>query len=263
MGGWCWRIDRLVELLKQVHSEGALTRHQGQVLHGLMRYACGFFSGKFLHQVCAEVMGLSGGPLKRSSMDVRSFCDFAISTLQAAKPRELCSGSEKRPLLIFTDGCWEQSFAGIGAVIVDVATGFRVVCSGEVPPLLLERWKQLVGDFIICQIELYVLVVVRWQFRQLLHNRRSLWWVDNDSARYCAIKGLSPSRAMRDLIREFYSMDMDWPTYSWIERVASSSNPSDAPSRHECAGLLAHLGLNSVTPFEHPKELIERLVAVL
>ena len=52
------RIDRLTELLRKTSSDGVLTRHQGQVVHGLMRYACGFFSGKYLHQVCSEVLAL-------------------------------------------------------------------------------------------------------------------------------------------------------------------------------------------------------------
>eukprot|EP00435_Cladocopium_sp_Y103_P075237 s103_g55.t1 len=54
------RIDRLVTLLNQIKGDKKLSKHQGQVFHGLMRYACGFFSGKFLHQVCAEVLALSG-----------------------------------------------------------------------------------------------------------------------------------------------------------------------------------------------------------
>ena len=254
------RVDRLVALLEQVSKDGSLSKHQGQVIHGLMRYACGFFSGKFLHQVCAEVMALSGPSGWRSPTDIRSFCEYAKTMLMAAKPRELQYGMEKKPVLIFTDGCWEKGFAGIGAVICDTADGTRHVCSGEVPSVLIDKWKQMVGDFVICQIELYVMVLVRWQFRHLLCNRRSLWWVDNDSARYCAIKGLSPSLAMKCLIREFYSQDADWPTYSWIERVPSSSNPSDQPSRHQNSEVLHMLGLESVTEFSHPDELLKRLL---
>ena len=257
------RIDRLVELLNQIKEDGHLTKHQGQVIHGLMRYACGFFSGKFLHQVCAEVLTLSGPLSRKTSNDVRSFCEYAISVLQSAKPRRIDSGSEKRPVLVFTDGCWEKGFAGIGAVIVDTANRARFVCTGVVPERLIDLWKRQVGEYIICQIELYVMVLIRWQFRQLLCNRRSIWWIDNDAARYCAIKGLSPSHAMRGLIREFYSQDSSAPTYSWVERVPSSSNISDGPSRHQCREALDLLGLQHETPFDHPEELLNRLLAGL
>ena len=37
---------------------GILQLHEAQVLHGLLRYACGFFAGRNLHQVCAEIMAM-------------------------------------------------------------------------------------------------------------------------------------------------------------------------------------------------------------
>ena len=257
------RIDRLVELLKKTSEEGTLTKHQGQVIHGLMRYACGFFSGKYLHQVCAEVMAIGSAHSKKGPAEVRSFCDYAIRTLQTSRPRQIHCGFEKRPILIFTDGCWEAGFAGIGAVISDLATGVKIVCSGVVPSILIETWKKSVGDFVICQIELYVMVLLRWQFSRQFTHRRTIWWVDNDSARYTTIKGLSPSPTMRLLAREFYALDADFPTYSWVERVPSKSNPADGPSRNACAETLELLGLSSSTAFEHPRELVERLTAGL
>ena len=36
---------------------------------------------------------------------------------------------------------------------------------------------------------------------------------------------------MNKLVRQYYHFDGDHPTYSWIERVPSFSNPADAPSR--------------------------------
>ena len=257
------RIDRLVELLKKTSEEGALTRHQSQVIHGLMRYACGFFSGKYLHQVCAEVMAIGSAPSKKGPAEIRSFCDYAIRMLQTSQPRQIHCGFEKKPILIFTDGCWEAGFAGIGAVISDVATGTKIVCSGVEPNSLIETWKKSVGDFIICQIELYVMVLLRWQFSRHFAHRRTIWWVDNGSARYSAIKGLSPSPTMRLLARQFYALDADFPTYSWVERVPSKSNPADGPSRNDCAETLALLSLPSATAFEHPRELVERLAAGL
>ena len=65
---------------------------------------------------------------------------------------------------------------------------------------------------------------------------------------------------MRFLVREFYAVDSESPTYSWIERVPSSSNLSDVPSRHDCGEALSVLGIEHVTPFEHPDELVSRLL---
>ena len=208
-------------------------------------------------------MAIGSAHSKKGPAEVRSFCDYAIRMLQTSRPRQIHCGFEKRPILIFTDGCWEAGFAGIGAVISDLATGVKIVCSGVVPSTLIETWKKSVGDFVICQIELYVMVLLRWQFSRQFTHRRTIWWVDNDSARYSMIKGLSPSPTMRLLAREFYALDADFPTYSWVERVPSKSNPADGPSRNACAEALELLGLSSSTAFEHPRELVERLTAGL
>ena len=160
----------------------------------------------------------------------------------------------------FVDGCWEKDFAGIGAVIIDTASGQRVDSKGTVPPALIRKWRGMVGEHLKCQIELYVMVLLRWQLNDWLRNRRSVWWVDNDAARYCVIKGLSPSETMKNLVREFYAVDTTSPSFSWIERAPSSSNAADGPSRGQWQEVLELLGLPSVTDFEHPNELLRRLV---
>ena len=75
-----------------------------------------------------------------------------------------------------------------------------------------------------------------------------LWWVDNESARYGLIKGISDSMTMCDLIQAFAIEDSRAPSYSWYERVPSFSNIADGPSRGSQAypvykDLLARLGL--------------------
>ena len=138
----------------------------------------------FLQQVSSEVLAISGVGGRKGPAEVASFCDYAVAMLQAAKPRCINVSFEKDPCINFLR--WllgKRNFAGIGAVVLDAATGQGFVCQGCVPDVLLDKWKVLVGDHLICQIELYVMVLIRWQFRSLLHNRRSIWWVDNDAAR--------------------------------------------------------------------------------
>ena len=40
------RIERMVEFITQLKAKGKVTLHEAQVLHGLLRYSCGFFAGK-------------------------------------------------------------------------------------------------------------------------------------------------------------------------------------------------------------------------
>ena len=217
------RLDRLIELLQGIRADGCLTKHQGQVIHGLMRYACGFFSGKFLHQVCVEVLALSNSGARKGRSEVASFCNYAISMLKAATPRRIDVTADRDPILIFTDGCWEKGYAGIGAVIIDLSSGKKLVCRGVVPGILLDRWKNMVGEHIICQIELYVMVLVRWLYKEWFRNRRTIWWVDNDAARFCIIKGLTQPE---------------------------HENPNQGVLRSRCSGSYVQLGGTGPKPFK-------------
>ena len=254
------RLDRLQEHFQKVKLAGALPLHEAQVLHGLLRYACGFFAGKHLHQVCAEILSLGMAPGKKKLADLASFCDYACEMLGKCRPRTISAFGERKPLLIFTDGCWEGQTAGLGAVVIDTATGTKQIFMGEVPPPLIARWEQQVGEQLICQIELYTLVVLRWMLQPQLAHRRSIWWVDNEAARFSVIKGMSPSPTMRCLAREFYSFEADSPTFSWVERVPSYSNIADGPSRAQPEEAMRLLGIQTCSSFDHPPELISRLL---
>ena len=254
------RIDRMLEQLSKLRAANFMSLHEAQVLHGLMRYSCGFFAGRLLHQVCSEVMALGTASTKGGQRNLGDFCDYAAKTLRDCKPRELFAGGERRPILIFTDGCWEQGHAGLGAVVVDLATGCKRIWAGAVPSKLLDKWTGTVGDQLICQIELYAMVALRWTLAAMLRDRRSLWWVDNDAARYAVIKGSSPSVTMRHLVRNFYHLEASSPTHSWIERIPSLSNPADGPSRGDPSEAMSLLGITECLTFEHPPELVQFLL---
>jgi hypothetical protein len=70
------------------------------------------------------------------------------------------------------------------------------------------------------------MVLVRWQWKNELHNRRVLLFVDNNSARGGTVKGRSNSSSMDDLVKAFYSIEVHLPSFWWIERVPSKSNPA-------------------------------------
>ena len=215
-----------------------------------------------LHQVCAETLAMVSAGNQPSATKLAQFCDDATQAIQQSVPRTIKAAGERQPVLIFTDGAWEQGRAGIGAVLLDMALDFRAVLAGAVPAPLIEVWRKLVGDHLICQIELYVMVAIRWFYRDELRDRRTLWFVvDNDAARYSLIKGLSPSPTMRTLVREFYFWEIGFPTFSWIERVPSFSNIPDGPSRGDALAALNLLGKDSCQELPHPPELLTKLLA--
>ena len=125
---------------------------------------------------------------------------------------------------------------------------------------LENNWEQLVCERLICQIELYAMVALRWMLKDTLVNRRTTWWVDNEAARFSVIKGQSPSPVMRWLVREFYNFEVEAPTFSWVERVPSYSNIADGPSRAKPEEAMQLLGISHCSTFEHPPELVACLL---
>ena len=189
-----------------------------------------------------------------------SFVDYAITVLSLCKPRVLSVGRETRPILIFTDGSWDDSTGGIGAVLIDLADNSRQVLGGTVPQQLIGHWKKRAGDQVICQVELFVVLWIRMRFKDLLRERRSIWWIDNAAARHCLIKGVSPRLTMQCLVREFYVMDVEYPTFSWFERVPSSSNIADPPSRGNPGEACELLGIDNWEEIAVPADLMQRVI---
>jgi len=108
-----------------------------------------------------------------------------------------------------------------------------VVHWGAINPKLIAAWQCLSGEQIISQAEAYVVLAVRFRCCDTLLNRPSLWFIDNEAARFSFIKGASPSLSMSLIIREVALIDASSPTGAWYERVASQSNIADLPSRGE------------------------------
>ena len=191
---------------------------------------------------------------------LKSFASNAEKALSACQPKVLSASDEKRPILIFTDASWESGHGGLGAVVIDLSTHERFVFSGEIPSVLRDIWVHQLGDHIICQLELYVMVAIRWRLKQLLSGRRVIWWVDNDAARFALIKGQSLSHSMNLLVRKFFDADASDSSFGWIERVPSYSNIADYPSRGKPELACELLGLESSEPLVHPDDLVASLV---
>ena len=98
-----------------------------------------------------------------------------------------------RQCVICTDGALDSERATWGAIVVDNLTSTRLGFAGAVPMLLLAAWKTLVGDQLICQIERFAVLCIRWRTRHLLKGQRLILFIDNEPCRYALIKGRSAS----------------------------------------------------------------------
>ena len=127
------RIERIVELLDKCKARGFMSRHEAQVLLGLLNFAAGFYAGQALRPTCCDLNAIISGATIRNG-DLARMCDHATAVLRETSPR-IISSLESRPLMhIWTDGSWEQGVAGLGAVVFDCESGQGAVFQGTLPP---------------------------------------------------------------------------------------------------------------------------------
>ena len=88
-----------------------MTLHQSQVLHGLLRYSCGFFAGRHLQEVCMELIQLGNMRHLQTGGRLEESCAYATAALKSSKPKFkiLTAAGEKRPILI----SFHRRFLGI------------------------------------------------------------------------------------------------------------------------------------------------------
>ena len=249
------RTDRIVQKLQEVAQAGSIHKHEAQVLRGLLQFASGFYAGRGLKQTCCWLGEVVRGRTFTPE-EVRQRCTQAQKVLASASPRFLRVGPSEPLLHLYTDGSWERGVAGIGAVLLDVATGTGRVFQGVVDPVLVQSWLSSVGEQLICEIELYALVAIRHTLGLTFEGRRCIYWIDNNAARSAVIKGHSTSPAMLDLTFRLSEVEALTPCASWIERVPSFSNIADYPSRQAGHESLKLVGAHSVETFPQDREFI-------
>ena len=143
---------------------------------------------------------------------------------------------------------------------MDPATGVREVYHCWVPTPLLEFWLKTVGDQIICEVEMYAYLCVRWACRKSWASRCGICFIDNEACRLGLIKRSSPSTAMFLLLCAISIIDTETPFAAWMERVSSPSNPADLPSRQKAGELCKLVNARDRGSIELPAGLLTFLM---
>ena len=179
-------------MVSQVSDAGKVTQSAAASIHGLLNFASGFTLGKAL-QLSAQGFSMLASGTALNKKSIQALCEHTLIVLETLEPREVALPLQQVPVVIYTDGAFEGTNATWGAIVIDPVTKTRLCFSGAVPEFLLAAWKDLVGEQLICQIEMYAVVCIRWKVRHLLHKRRLLLFIDNEPFRFALIKGRSPS----------------------------------------------------------------------
>ena len=236
------RIEKLCRMLEEVERTRTLTAAKASEIQGLLNCTVSFYMGRGLKHLVSAFMPLADGQRFANPNELASLCSYAKVMLLGQKPRVHTISEPCPPVLIFTDGAYENGVATAGAVVISGVSRLAYVVT--VPPALVELWTKTAGDQIISQVELWALVSVRFCLRHGLRGKRVIEWIDNEAARKSGIKANSSSPSMKVLARLMAELELQWPTFSWTERVCSFSNPSDLPSRGKLVEALVRYDLN-------------------
>eukprot|EP00435_Cladocopium_sp_Y103_P010573 s2459_g2.t1 len=235
------RLERILELIKQVRNDQGRDKSVVASVAGLMNFAGGFVLG---HQFKLGTHALNSWAHNRgiAPKEVQRVCDFLELVTESVEPRQITVQDSDLPWIIYSDGAFENLKGTWGALVFDPLSGKKEVYAGEVPEAFISFWLNTVGDQLICEIELYAYICVRWRLRKELNQRYGIAFINNEASRMTLIMRSSPSLAMFLMVSLLSLLDAVVPFSAWCERVASASNPSDLPSRGRALELCEKLG---------------------
>ena len=260
------RISDLVQLLGSFVQRERITGSEASSLHGQLNFAEGQYYGCSLKPAMVflqKVMQLGWRSCFQDEFILVS--TYLVTALRTCPPRTISTADCKTPIMIFTDGAYEPERAGLagslGLVIFDPATGFKMVQPIEVSQQLLDHWKRHGSKQLIAYLELWPVVVCLFHYGASISGRRVIFYIDNNAVRDALIKGVSPNVDMFCMLA-FNSLQISTHTLSvWYTRIASASNPGDAPSRDQAEEMARELGASLCEPLPVPSELAEAMLS--
>ena len=250
------RLERIAEFLDKYPP----SKNNLQVVAGLLQYAVGQCLGSSLKLAARAFSSLTSEKFRLSKPDFLHLCSWVKCLLMKVRPRELRFDQCKSPIVVFTDASWDGATARWGVVIIDRETALRKVFAGEVPATLVQHWRTTVGSQIICQAEMYAVLLARFHIHELFSSRRVIIWVDNEACRFALIKSVSPSVSLLAMVQIFHSLGEDDGLTCWIERVPSEANVADLPSRGEGRQASDLLGADFSTELHLPAHILKELM---
>ena len=167
--------------------------HDISVLQGLLNFAGGFVAGKAFKPILHFVQQIVRS---RDFSALRRLHGYVKEVVKVSAPRWIRAKTQHANVVIYTDGAWlpDKGVEGAtwGGVLLDNLGGHRIIHNGTVPSQMVRSWQAIAGEQIICQIEMYAALLVRFRYRDLHLNRPCIFFIDNEAARISLLKGASP-----------------------------------------------------------------------
>ena len=236
------RIADLQSLVQSICQSETVALSLLETLKGRLLYAAGHTFGR-CSQLAIQLISRVArrGPLVVLDEKLKEVINAALLCLMDAKPRHVSAWSGRPPLIIFTDGACEEDGLCVthGAAFYDPESHHALMFGDYVPTCWTDKWRAEGKKQLICQAELFPVLVAKNTWSHLISGRAVLWFIDNNSSLAAVIRSYSPVLENYELLVINARLDVELQAMHWYTRVPSKSNLSDDPSRLQFSELEA------------------------
>ena len=236
------RIADLQSLVQSICQSETVALSLLETLKGRLLYAAGHTFGR-CSQLAIQLISRVArrGPLVVLDEKLKEVINAALLCLMDAKPRHVSAWSGRPPLIIFTDGACEEDGLCVthGAAYYDPESHHALMFGDYVPTCWTDKWRTEGKKQLICQAELFPVLVAKNTWSHLISGRAVLWFIDNNSSLAAVIRSYSPVLENYELLVINARLEVELQAMHWYTRVPSKSNLSDDPSRLQFSELEA------------------------
>ena len=228
------RISDLQELVNSICNSQTVAISTLETLKGRLLYAAGHTFGRCTQLAIQLISRVARrGPLVLLDEQLKHVIVRAMRCLVNSKPRRVEAWSGRVPIILFTDGACENEGVLVthGAVLFDPESNLALMFGDEIPPEWTSKWKSEGRKQLICQAELFPVIIAKNTWKDALKGRSILWFIDNNSSLAAIIRSYSPVLDNFEMLVINARLDTELQCLHWYSRVPSRSNLSDDPSR--------------------------------
>ena len=153
--------------------------------------------------------------------------------IMSVPPKQVSAASvPQQAVIIYSDAEYEPDSGmkpKLGWVLIPPDGSAPIGHAMELPEAIWKTWSHRHQQ--IFPAESVVLAIATWALHPHLRDKDVVWFIDNEAAASCAIRGCSSIPEVETAVQAAHILWLALGCRVWIEWIDSKSNPSDGLSR--------------------------------
>ena len=223
------RKEKISLYIREMLKEKRTSRAKLQKLLGKLNFAYTAVLGKYAGATLRPLYALSSAGTEAAILTINkdslmSLC-WWLRALWTLAPRIMTRPKRSIDRIIYSDA---EGSGGCAALIFNMSLQDPLLLKRKLAPSMVDEISASTSAIYI--LEMYAMVGAVLSIHSTVPTNLILF-IDNDAAAQALIKGSASVEQALLLIKLFWNHIASNHLSVWIERVASASNPADAPSR--------------------------------